>query len=542
MSSLRTLSIKFKLIFMVALSLVITLLLSVVVINGLDNMNQNLNKLVDIDSKKIFLSQSSVISLLEMQRGEKNLIVAQNKIDMEKYKENFERYKTQLEQSIKELSPLVDHTNQIYLDNFMSHLASYINEFELIYKLSMSGDNEQAFKHSTINAKKFVQDARDELASIVEYNQNSMKEAKIQSDISYSSIRNASIFVVLLDIITSVFLSFFIIRQLITSVTAFKEKLQITAKNKDLTKTYHVVGPSEINEMDDSYNSLMESLKELVYESKKSSSENASISHELSATANSVGDNVEKSLLFISDATKKAQDINTQILTFIKDAQTSKNKIINANHNLSEARNNVISLTDGVQKTADVELELADRMKRLSEDANDVKSILNVISDIADQTNLLALNAAIEAARAGEHGRGFAVVADEVRKLAERTQHSLAEINSTINVVVQSIVEASSQMSSNSNDIQQLSIIAEQVEEKINHTVNIVNEAVSATDKTVDDFELTGKGIKQIVSQVEEVNKISSQNARSVEEIAAASSHLNTLTETLNIKLSQFRT
>ena len=132
-------------------------------------------------------------------------------------------------------------------------------------------------------------------------------------------------------------------------------------------------------------------------------------------------------------------------------------------------------------KMVDLAADITDSMQSVSSRTSDVivqgediKNVIGIIRDIADQTNLLALNAAIEAARAGEHGRGFAVVADEVRKLAERTQKSLGEIEANTNLLVQSINDMAESIKGQEQDINQ-----------INETTNDINDATEKNKQIV---------------------------------------------------------
>ncbi|MCW8953503.1 MAG: methyl-accepting chemotaxis protein [Sulfurimonas sp.] len=485
---------------------------------SLRNSVHNLEDLLKKDS-----NYKLQVDMLMLRRGEKDFMLRKNLKYLDKFNKSIDSFlnnakKAKLSDYDKTVSLLNDYKKDFY--NFVEGYK----KIGLTPKDGALGKMRDTIHTTDLALKELIENVNGVIDE---------RELQIKSF-------NITIFFILLFIIAS--FTYFVSKKINKGIKSISDEIIKIAKNKDLSSHIPISGEDELSILAKDLNSMFMELRNVIEDAKTSSAENASISNELSTTSMQVGLNVESSVKIISDATYKTSVISDEIIQAVEDAKKSKDEMLEANSLLNTARDEVVYLTSKVQSGTESEMELAMNIENLTKDMDQVKDVLNIISDIAEQTNLLALNAAIEAARAGEHGRGFAVVADEVRKLAERTQKTLVEINATISVIVQSTNSASKQMNFNSKQMDELVQISNEVENKIKATVSIVNNATDSSDKTVDDFERTRVSIVAISEQIGEINSISSKNSRSVEEIASASEHLNSLTSSLAGKLEQFRT
>jgi methyl-accepting chemotaxis protein len=338
----------------------------------------------------------------------------------------------------------------------------------------------------------------------VEFTLNKSKEKLVHAKEDYEQRSNIIIVWVVVSLLLSMALGIVIVRQIMRQLGG--DPTEVSA----VVNTMASGDFSRLPKSEPEPGSLLEhayqmqaKLRHMILEVKTQSNHVGGMAHSLASSANQISENVNNESDAVASMAAAIEELSVST-THISDQGANAKRIAGDSRSNAEQGANVVNKTvTGLLDTARQIEAASGEVSRLGEDATRISDVVKVIKEIADQTNLLALNAAIEAARAGEQGRGFAVVADEVRKLAERTASATNEIN---------------QMSAKIGSV-------------ASNALSSMDNVVKTTRQGVGDAETAQTSIKNIQSGFSEVSAVIDEIAPALEEQNSAASELAKSTE-----------
>jgi len=315
---------------------------------------------------------------------------------------------------------------------------------------------------------------------------------------------------------------------------------ELSTMKGDFSKRLTIKFHDEIGLIAKYVNEFIEDSASFIRDTKVAVQTNTDVAHKINTMTVSQKDEISKGCSLLGEMMENS----SKILAIMKESNTinyeSVDRINEADASLVDAREKIehmtLDIADNVARGVDTE----ERIGHLHATINDVQHILTIISDIASQTNLLALNAAIEAARAGEHGRGFAVVADEVRKLAERTQVSLTQSDATFRVLSQTTVEAVESIKEQSLALHQLNensdevkLLITEVAQKLQKTKEYTNILLEKNSKICSDIVI-------INESTSDVQCVAEGSSKTIDELMHLANSLSKDAQLLSHKIDRF--
>ncbi|NPA55115.1 MAG: methyl-accepting chemotaxis protein [Epsilonproteobacteria bacterium] len=341
-------------------------------------------------------------------------------------------------------------------------------------------------------------------------------------------------------LVTLIAVNYFFEKNIIKPVREYAHIL--TTKEDDLRITLPLRDEIDVNirKIGQAVNKFIASLRQVLQKVKNTVHTTNHISHEIDESFNNINNSVETQAKAIDNIQVFVKQVESNLGVAEEKVASTTNDIMHT----QEILTNTVDSLQRVLRDIDIEaqkgLEVSQKITSLADQSKEIKAVINIIKDIAEQTNLLALNAAIEAARAGEHGRGFAVVADEVRKLAERTQKSLSEIDVAINVVVQGIMDAQVSIEDNVKQFQKATSQTDELIVNTDKTMTLLQNTITQAREATSETSKIHHQVKLLIDTaniLSQESKVTKEMANKLQQVVRS---LHQITQELNEEADRF--
>lgn len=406
--------------------------------------------------------------------------------------------------------------------------AIYAGDIATAKGLATGVNGERYKKFSSLSAKMLETEARESAESV------KLGEARANSIIlTFISI---AVVAALIGVAMSIFLA----RIIATPLARLSEATEKMADG-DLTQNINLDRSDEIGIMGNAFNDMAANLNKVMTKIKDSADQLASSSEEISAASEEMAAGAESQTRQTDQVATAVEEMSATVLQVAKNSNDASESARKAADVAKSGGDVVSQAIDGMNRISASVMESARTIETLGKSSDEIGEIIAVIDDIADQTNLLALNAAIEAARAGEQGRGFAVVADEVRKLAERTTKATKEIAAMIKSIQGDTDGAVKSMSAGTEEVEKGVSLVNEAGGSLDQIVEVVASVTDMIQQIATAAEEQSAAAEEISTNVESVATITKETATGANQSSVATQELTRLASDLQQMVGEFR-